>query len=77
MSYSPKAKYLRMDEEFNSKISSEFTLDICVAIVPVTCESCQKIIQPEEIFTRSRDKKGTKPGFRYTHCIECIPIKFR
>ena len=74
MPYSPKSSSLGMEEQYYLKIPPEFPLHIYKAIVSLTCSQCQDIIQPEEIFTRSCDKKGTKPGIKYLHCTKCKPI---
>jgi len=70
-----KSETLGMEEAYSLNISPTFPLNIYKALIPLTCDNCRDIIQPEEIFSRSSNKLGTKPGIRYVFCVRCKPIK--
>ena len=41
----------------------------------MSCSGCDGKILPDQYFSRSADKKGTKEGIRYTWCSECRIVK--
>ena len=46
-----------------------------IALLPISCYKCERIIQPKELFSRSANKSGTKIGIRYTFCRDCMPFE--
>lgn len=49
-------------------------VSVYLALVPIPCEGCGTSIKPDEMFSRSANKKGTIMGIRYSFCRKCMPF---
>lgn len=62
-------------QSLNIPETYRYKFNIYKALIPLTCDNCQRTIQPQEIFCRTADKLGTKMGIRYIFCSSCKPIE--
>lgn len=59
-------------KEIYYRDGKEVSVYISRCLIP--CEQCGVNIKPNEMFSRSADKKGTIAGIRYSFCRKCKPF---
>lgn len=50
-------------------------VSVYLALVAIPCGQCGINIEPDELFSRSANKKGTIMGIRYSFCRKCMPFE--
>lgn len=74
MAKKPKSRCIRIEDAQALNIPYTFCSSVYLANEPLTCIGCQKTILTDELFFRSRDKLGYKPGIKYIQCANCINL---
>lgn len=74
------AKYTLMEKVKSIAVQKSYHRDgqevsVYLAVVPIPCERCGINIEPNELFSRSANKKGSIVGIRYSFCRNCMPFE--